>query len=170
MNPEMLTYLALRLSCSIEQSESRFVKMLFPWGGTLLFEESRGRMIISGSFPRSDGNYWAPHGESHSISISATKSPEQSAHDITVRLLPNYRAAYELAVVRMNEYDAARARQEVLAKRLADLAGGKVSSQDPLRFFRYDPHVEGRINSEDVTLKMTCSIELAERILREVAK
>lgn len=176
MIPETFRDIAKILGAPIEEDkysegrESKFVKMVLPWGGILLVEESRGRIEVLGSFPRSDGDYWGPHGVKYSISVSAEKSAEQIARDIERRLLPVYRVAYEVAVKRMNEYDEQAGRQRVLAKRLADVLGIQVSSHDPTQFHAYEPvHVEGRVNSEDVTLKITCSPELAERICGMIA-
>ncbi len=170
MDMEKMRAVAGLLRCSIEETESRFVRLRFPGGGEIILEESRGRLEIHGSFPRSDGNYRAPRGEKHNISVSAEKSAEQIAHDIQRRLLPGYRKAYELAVKEMKEHEEQQSRQEVLAKHLADILGVEIPKHDPLEFYAYDPaRINGRTSGDDVKLEITCKPDLAERICRVIA-
>ena len=69
--------------------------------------ETKGRIRISGNFPRTEkGEYIDPYDyreKRHEITVSIDKSPEQIAGDIERRFLPRYRDLLARVIERVNK-------------------------------------------------------------------
>lgn len=103
--------------------------------------QRRGRLVISGLWPRyADGQHWYPR-KRVEITCAATRAPKEIAKEIRRRLLPAYEIEFARAIADVRQTDNRQEEAQLVAERLAAAIGGTLGRGGHLH--TNDVHIRG---------------------------
>lgn len=100
--------------------------------------QNTDKLHIFVDFPRTEKREMVHYGESPSINVSETKTPEQIARDIERRLLPAYLPELEKALAQVEQINSRDQKRQANTQKMADYFGVAPQNDREQTIYVYD--------------------------------
>ncbi|WP_033293142.1 hypothetical protein [Amycolatopsis jejuensis] len=125
----------------------------------------KGRLVVRGAFDTGLMWFQPDPGARYVITVAPTSSARRTAHEITRRLLPDYRPALREACRRHAAAKELRERRDKLMTQLARLLGGEVAEYGGIPFVTFSGASGIARIHDDETIELSVRLPDAQALL-----